>query len=194
MNEIVKTPFLRPNLQSQGEVPPEGELCLSPDIWCAGIHPMANFQEALATQESYGMLSVEPLVENKKNYFYVRCKNGSSELVEQLQVKLYYTRATIICWPSEWIEMDTDNSQATHINVIESIPAGEVGVVQAPFVWDFHTRPQTGDEYCFIAQLFSDLYPNPKPSVQKPIYIAAMLTNGLLWAEQNIRQMERKII
>lgn len=190
MSEKVKTPFLRPNLQNQGEVPPEGELCVSPDIWCAGIHPVADFQNTLATDESYAKLSSEPLVENKKNYFYVRCKNGSDETVSQLQVKLYYTRASIICWPGDWVEIGIDTAQSSTTNTIEAVEAGAIGVVKAPFVWDFHSQPACDDNYCFIAQLFSDKYPNPLPSVQHPIYIAAMLEKNLLWAEQNIRTME----
>lgn len=187
MNEIVKTPFLRPNLENQGEIPPTGSVVSSPDIWCAGIHPVADYRKVLSQPDSYVTMSEEIPVENMDNYFYVRCKNGASEDID-MQVQLYYTNASLVCWPSDWKPIDVDNRE-DKINYIPSMKPGEIGVTEAPFVWAIPKRPQSGDEYCFIARLFSDKFPNKIPSGISPVYMASLIQNNLMWTERNILKM-----
>lgn len=187
MNEFVKTPFMRPNLENQGEIPPTGNIALSPDIWCAGTHPVANYREVLKQPDSYAAMSEVIPVENMDNYFYVRCKNRSEESTD-MQVQLYYTNASLICWPSNWKAMEVDNRE-DKINYIPPMKPDEIGVTAAPFVWKIPQRPKVGDEYCFIARMFSDKYRNLIPSGISPIYMASIIQNNLLWAERNIAQI-----
>ena len=187
MNEFVKTPFMRPNLENQGEIPATGNIALSPDIWCAGVHAVANYQEILKQPDSYATMSEEIPVENMNNYFYVRCKNRAEEKTD-MQVQLYYTNASLICWPSNWKAIKVDNCE-DKINYIPPMKPDEIGVTAAPFVWELPKSPIAGDEYCFIARMFSDKYPNPIPSSKSPIYMASIIQNNLLWAERNIAQL-----
>lgn len=187
MNEIVKEPFLRPNLENQGDIPPKGSIVSSPDIWCAGIHPIADCRKVLSQPDSYATMSEEIPVENMDNYFYVRCKNGADEDTD-MQVQLYYANASLVCWPSDWKPIDVDNRE-DKINYIPSMKSGEIGVTEAPFVWVPPKRPQSDDGYCFIARLFSDKFSNPIPSGISPIHMASLIQNNLLWTEQNILKM-----
>jgi len=187
MAETLKEPFLRPNPNNQGTLPDGTESTTEcPDIWCAGDTPIYDFQKKLS--DDYSKTSDTQYVRGHDNYFYLRMKNGSDSEVKDMSAKLYYAKSSIINWPSEWESVPVENQgKGDAVNSFDTVAAGDVGVVKAPFIL---TRDLAADEcYCFIAQLYSDAYPNPKPSENSPIYISSMLKEHLLWGQQNMAKV-----
>lgn len=187
MAEVLKEPFLRPNPQNQGTLPDGTEsTCECPDIWCAGDTPIFDFQKKLS--DDYNKSSDTQYVRGHDNYFYLRMKNGSDSEIKDMSAKLYYAKSSIINWPSEWEAVPVENhAEGDTANSFGTVAPGAVGVVKAPFIL---TRDLAADEnYCFIAQLYSDAYPNPKPLENNPIYISAMLKEHLLWGQQNMAKI-----
>ena len=194
MNEIVKTPYMRPNLENQGEVPPTGEVICSPDICFAGMHPIADFQTTLKQTESYSQIIEEVATCEVNNYVYLRCRNGAEKAVS-IQAQLYIVPKTKCIFPEEWIPLSVDNREEAEGNTTNIIPLmqpGEIGVAEAPFIWKKPSSDNLND-YCLMARLFSDEFPNDKPqasSVLKPTYMIEFLQDGLLWAQHNISKLE----
>lgn len=184
MAEVLKEPFLRPNINNKGTLPDGKEsTCECPDIWCAGDTPIFDFRKKLA--EDYGKASDTQYVRGHDNYFYLRMKNGSEKEIKDMSARLYYAKASIINWPSEWKSVSVENQdEGDTVNSFGNVAAGAVGVVKAPFILE---RDLAVDEnYCFIAQIYSDAYPNPKPEEDNPLYISSLLKQHLLWGQQNM--------
>lgn len=186
MDTMLKEPYLRPNLNNQGTLPDGTEpLAQCPDIWGAGDAPVADFQNALATAEAYASASSTSYVRGHNNYYYLRLRNGSDQPVRDMSAQLFFAPASLICWPSEWKSVPVENHAPADVtNTFDTVAAGEVGVAKAPFLLPRNLAE--GDKYCLLARLFSDAYPNPMPSELSPIYIASMLTEHLLWGQQNM--------
>lgn len=183
MAEVLKEPFLRPNINNKGTLPDGKEsTCECPDIWCAGDTPIFDFRKKLA--DDYAKASDTQYVRGHDNYFYLRMKNGSEKEIKDMSAKLYYAKASIINWPSEWKSVSVENQdEGDTVNSFGTVAAGAVGVVKAPFILE---RDLAVDEnYCFIAQIYSDDYPNPKPE-DNPLYISSLLKEHLLWGQQNM--------
>lgn len=192
MNEMIKTPYLRPNLENQGEVPPVGELIYSPDICFAGMHPIANFQEVLKQSDSYSQNIEADAVCDVNNYIYLRCKNGSDKACS-IQAQLYIVPEIQCSHPEAWTALPVDNrdeGEGNTVNVIPLMQPGEIGVAEAPFIWK---RPSSHNmqAYSLIARLFSDDFPNEKPEVfLAPTPMSKLLKDGLLWAQHDISKLK----
>lgn len=184
MAEVLKEPFLRPNINNKGTLPAGKEsTCECPDIWCAGDTPIFDFQKKLA--DDYDKASDTQYVRGHDNYFYLRMKNGSEKEIKDMSARLYYAKASIINWPSEWKSVSVENQdEGDTVNSFGNVAAKAVGIVKAPFILE---RDLAVDEnYCFIAQIYSDSYPNPKPNEDNPLYISSLLKQHLLWGQQNM--------
>ncbi|MDE5577086.1 MAG: hypothetical protein K2J11_06840 [Oscillospiraceae bacterium] len=184
MAEVLKEPFLRPNINNKGTLPDGKEsTCECPDIWCAGDTPIFDFQKKLA--DDYDKASDTQYVRGHDNYFYLRMKNGSEKEIKDMSAKLYYAKASVINWPSEWKSVPVENQdEGDTVNSFGTVAAGAVGVVKAPFILE---RDLAVDEnYCFIAQIYSDYYPNLKPAGDSPLYVSSLLKQHLLWGQQNM--------
>jgi hypothetical protein len=178
--------YMRPNLQSNGEVPAQGTLCTSPDIWVAGMTPVANWQTALATSASYTADSGNNVTLNVDNYFYLRACNGLTTAQDRT-VALYYAPSNVIQEPSRWepnvILTDQGNTAAN----IRALPAGAVGVGDQTFVWPRVPPPPGGaDHYCLIAQVNDAQNSNPLPSVENLLDLSALVTNNLGFGWKNL--------
>lgn len=188
MADTLKEPFLRPNPKNQGTLPDGKESVYEcPDIWFAGDTPIADFQKKLA--EDYSKTPEAQYVRGHDNYIYLRMKNGSDKEIRDMSAKLYYAPAAVINWPSEWkaVAVEDHGKETDYPNSFDTVAAGAVGVVKAPFVLE---RDLAVDgHYCFLAQIYSDAYPNPKPPVNSPIGIATMLKEHLLWGQHNITKI-----
>ncbi|HEX8349863.1 MAG TPA: hypothetical protein VF598_07865 [Hymenobacter sp.] len=180
--------YMRPNTANTGSVPSQAPVCNSPDIWVAGIAPVADFQTVLATSDSYALSSASNVVEGLTNYIYVRGMNGSGAVATQT-VQLYYAPDGIIQWPSEWqgnvIKTDQGNAMAN----ITNLAAGAVGVADQPFMWTNVAPPPAGsDHYCLFAQFNDPKNPayNPFPQISSQVDMAALVSNNLAWGWRNI--------
>lgn len=189
MSKKLNEPYLRPNLSNAGTLPDGQEpLAQCPDIWCAGDTPVADFQNTLAADEYYLKASDTSYVAGHDNYFYLRLKNGSAEDVKDISAQLFYAPASLICWPSAWNPVPVENHyKGDATNSFDTVAPGAVGVVKAPFL--LPSTLSVGENYCLIARIWSDKYPNPMPKELSPIYISSMLTNHLFWGQNNMAKI-----
>ncbi len=182
--------FLRPDPASNGTVPVPTNLslCSSPDIWCAGSTPVANFQTALATTNSYATASADNVLEGVPNYIYVRANNSTTQ-VQSTQVQLYGLPSGVLQWPSQWsdwaIPTDITSSPVPLVYASTlSASANAIGVAQNTFVWQNPGAPPVGsDHYCFIAWLNNGN--NPFPNVLSQLDLAGLVTNNLGFGWRN---------
>lgn len=81
--------YMRPNRSNTGTVPATGGMSSSPDIWISGTSPLPDYQNYLASDQSYAAESSNRVTAGMTNYIYVRAKNGGKE-AEEKNVTLYY--------------------------------------------------------------------------------------------------------
>lgn len=177
---------MRPNLASDGTVPAGSPYCTSPDIWVAGTSPVADFQNALATSQSYGSTSQSDIVTNRDNYIYLRGANGTGA-PQSRTAQLYYAPNAVIQWPGRWennvIQTDNGTQQAN----ITALAPGAVGVADQPFFWQNMQPPPPGsDHYCLIAQYNDVNNSNPVPAIDTQLDMAGLIANNLGWGWRNI--------
>ncbi|WP_087500120.1 hypothetical protein [Pseudomonas sp. SID14000] len=200
--------YLRPNLNSDGTVPARSPLSASPDIWIAGTEPVANFQTALATANSYATQSPGTITQGTPNYIYVRGRNGAA-VSSTTKVQLYGVPCASIQWPSEWakygIPTDRDHPDGTqpyYDSSIVSLASSSIGVASDTFVWSNPQPPGGGsDHYCFITWMNNA--GNPFPDVFTQLDMSALITNNLQFGWRNVsmqsgrsptRQMSSQLI
>jgi hypothetical protein len=177
--------YLRPNSDNTGTTPAGGPYCTSPDIWLAGTTPVANYQTALATDQSYGAASSNNIYSGQSNILYLRGKNGST-VTKTINATLYYAPSGIIQSPSWWQNniIKTDAGMPT-ANIVNLAP-GVVGVCDATFVWQNPVPPPPGsDHYCLFAQFNDANNSNPFPNVETPLDMGALIMNNLGWGWRN---------
>ena len=177
--------YLRPNSNNAGSVPSSGPYSASPDIWFAGSTPIANYQQALATDSSYATSSSNNIYSGQTNLIYVRGKNGST-VNKTNTVQLYYAPSGIINAPSQWknnvIKTDTGQAQGNIINLAPNT----IGVCDATFVWTNVTPPPKGsDHYCLFAQFNDANNSNPFPNVDTALDMGSLIMNNLGWGWRN---------
>lgn len=192
MANTLKEPFIRPNINNQGDLPDGTEpLAQSPDIWCAADEPVFDFQNVLAKDENYGKASEKSYIQGHDNYYYLRFKNGSEKPVKDMSAELYYASASLINWPSEWRNVPVEGQKKNDtVNSFDTAAPGAVAVARSPFLLP---RALAADKsYCIIARLWSHEYPNDMPDELSPIYISEMLGSQMLWGEQNIRNISAR--
>lgn len=183
--------YMRPNQGNQGTIPAGAPLCSCPDIWIAGLNPVANFQTALATSQSYATQSANTITKGGPNYIYVRGKNGST-IPRTTKVMLYGLPCAVIQWPAEWakyaIPTDIDHPDGKppiYDSSIVNLAAGSIGVAANTFVWANPQNPPAGsDHYCLITWLDNDS--NPFPNVFSQLDMSALVTNNLQFGWRNV--------
>lgn len=183
--------YMRPNIDNGGVVPATGALCTCPDIWIAGTTPVANFQTALATTNSYATASPAQVQQGLPNYMYVRAQNGSAS-VQSASVQLYALPCAVIQWPASWqaYAVPTDIEHDPSLPPIYGAPMnnvqpGTIAVAANPFVWANPAPPPAGsDHYCFISWMNTPS--NPFPSVFSPLDISALVTTNLGFGWRNV--------
>lgn len=177
--------YMRPNQPSTGIVPASPTFSESPDIWTAGTNPVADFETALATTQSYAQTSPSNIATGMDNYIYLRAANGAATPQERT-AQLYYAPSAVIQWPGEWvnnvIKTDNDDVQAN----ISAVAAGAVGVADQPFLWRRVAPPPSGSHYCLIAQLNDAMNSNPLPEIHTQLDMAGLVRNNLGFGWRNI--------
>jgi hypothetical protein len=178
--------YLRCSLNSDGNVPDNGDSSSSPDIFSNGADALADFQNVLTTAESYSKQPKDKSVTGVDNYCYLRCKNNSNKAISA-KAQLFYVQSSVILWPSCWVDnpMYVDLSGET-VNTIPEIQPGAIGVVERPFIWKTPTPNATNNHYCLIGRLFTEDTPNPIPDVGHPISMATIIQTNLMFAKRNI--------
>ena len=98
--------FIRKNLTDQGVVPATGAYTNTPDIIVSGNMPINNpVQYAKDTWEKNP--GINPIA-NSQNYIYVRGKNLAPKK-QSGHMALYYTKATLIMYPNQWLNNTLKN-------------------------------------------------------------------------------------
>lgn len=177
--------YMRPNLNNGGTVPSGGPLCQCPDIWPDGTQPIANFQTALATTQSYQTQSPSTIAVLASNNLYVRGANGAST-DQSVNVTLYYANSALIQHPSYWenniIPTDQGNSSAN----ITNLAPGAIGVADQTFVWQNASPPSGSGHCCLIAQFNDASNSNPLPDPGTQLDMSQLLLNNLGWGWLNV--------
>ena len=152
--------FMRANLADVGQVPGVGNACTSPDIIPFGSLPYAGDPSSFFTS-NYGSDVGQNVLSGQQNYVYVRGKNLASA-ADAGQVFLYWSKASLLNWPSIWSANSLQTEQrATNVE-IAAAKGGQVAVGQAPFVW---SPAAIGDDhYCLISRVVTADHPNPVPA------------------------------
>jgi hypothetical protein len=176
--------YLRSSLTSDGTIPDNGSYHESPDIFSNGMEPFKDFATVLATPVNYKVQPEDKSITNRDNYCYLRCKNDTSEAVSA-KAELFYTTATVVAWPDNWIPMEVD-VKGTTLNDIKDIQPGAIGVVERPFIWNKPVELSTGNHYCLIGRLSTEKHTNPIPDVHNPIQMAQIIQTNLMYTQRNI--------
>lgn len=169
--------FLRSTLGSTNTIPKPGAQSKSPDIIPYGVTPVAD---PTATFKDYGVDYGQSLQAGIPNYLYMRTKNyGATSYTEQ--PRLFNTPSSLLSFPSKWTEIvATASGSAPSITAA----AGEVGILQDPFVWS-PENPQSGWHYCLIGMIPTPGLPNPEDVLKifQVSDLAALVAKngGLAW-------------
>ena len=177
--------FMRDNLSDIGAVPATGSANHSPDIIPAGTEPVAD--PVSTYTDNWRKDPGKDVSAGRYNYIYVRGKNlfiGP----QQADVHLYYSKASLILWPSVWknnvIKTETEDD---HVTVSPS-RLGEIFVSPTPFLW----KPEPiedYDHYCFVSRVVTSQHPNPIPKDGNINDFAKYVLNnpGVAW--RNVRMV-----
>jgi hypothetical protein len=187
--------YMRPNIANGGVVPASTPLCTSPDIWVAGTNAVANFQQALATTNSYAKDCGTDITQGQPNYIYVRGQNGAST-VQSTPVQLYALPCKVIQWPGDWgrYALPIDNAAdpgsppPSYQANLSKVAPGTVGVADHPFVWQNPQPPTDGsDHYCLIS--WFNTAQNPFPDTFTQLDMSQLVTNDLGFGWRNVRMV-----
>lgn len=182
--------YLRPNSGSDGSVPAPGPYCSSPDIWLAGTTPIANYQTALATAQSYASSSSNNIYSGQNNIIYIRGRNGASA-TKTNNVTLYYSPSGVIQQPSKWQNNIITTDQGARTGNINNLSPGAIGVCDATFLWQTPPPPPPGsDHYCLFAQFNDANNSNPFPSVETALDMGSLIMNNLGWGWRNTSMIQ----
>lgn len=151
--------FLRDNLSSTGEVPGQGTISTSPDLIPYGTSPVNDPVDFFT--DNYGSDVGQDLIANAQNYLYMRAKNLSDSATTG-SFYLYYSKASLLLYPSQWQNNALSTSSGSNSVPIPSTAAGAIAVGADPFTW----QPQmiNDDHYCLIGRIVTDAHPNPIPA------------------------------
>jgi hypothetical protein len=177
--------YMRPNPGDDGSVPAADPYCASPDIWIAGLDPVANFQTALATDQSYASESSNNVFSGQGNLIYVRGRNGATA-DKTVNVSMYYAPSGVIQSPSKWQNNVIPTDQGPAQGTLANVAPGTVGVCDATFLWSDPPPPPPGsDHYCLFAQFNDAANSNPFPDVETVFDMGALIMNNLGWGWRN---------
>jgi hypothetical protein len=151
--------FMRANLADTGQVPGVGNACSSPDIIPVGSLPTPNPQAFFSG--NYHTDVGQNVLSGQQNYVYVRAKSLAAAAAEGT-VSLYWSKASLLNWPSVWSANALKTEQGTTSVAISAPSDGQVVVGQAPFVWS--PAAIEGDHYCLISRVVTAAHPNPIPA------------------------------
>jgi hypothetical protein len=152
--------FMRANLADVGQVPGVGNACTSPDIIPNGSLPYSGDPNTFFAG-NYASDVGKNVLAGEQNYIYVRAKN-LAPAAEAGQVFLYWSKASLLNWPSIWSGNTLRTEQQSTSVEISATKDGQVVVGQTPFVWS--PTMITDDHYCLISRMVTAKHPNPIPA------------------------------
>jgi hypothetical protein len=175
--------YIRKNLNDQGEVPATGAYTNSPDIIVSGTMPI-NHPDQYAKDTWGSDPGVNP-VANANNYIYVRGKNLAPG-AQSGKMALYFTKASLIMYPSIWLKNQLKNSTGEALVPVEAKNNGDVVVTMDPFTW----IPEMigGDHFCLVGMVGTNAHPMPKPTSDNMRDLATYLCNNpnIAWHNVNV--------
>ncbi len=151
--------FTRANLSSVGVVPQQGSPSASPDIIPYGTQPVADPQQFFTT--NYNADPGKNLEGGQYNYIYLRARNLSSSAANGTAY-MYYSKASLLLWPSLWSQNQLQTSQNNGSTTISAPAQGAIAVATDPFLWS--PAPISDDHYCLVSRISTTAHPNPIPA------------------------------
>lgn len=173
--------LLRDYLSDDGTIPTSGTLCFSPDLICNRNVTVTN--PALSFPDYMVDYYKNPYVSHE-NYFYVRAKNMGTGLTdEQAQTYIYYTNASLLMNPADWITHPMKANPGTgdqNNNPLPAAPGGSVVFAKYPFKWTPAPLP-SGQHYCIIGVCST---PNHPWDPANPPRITSV-SDFIVWVQYN---------
>lgn len=174
--------YLRKNLYDNGSVPSGGDYYWSPDIITSGQFPINDIKKYAKDtwMQDVGVNSVA----RATNYVYVRGKNLKQER-QHGKVSLYYSKASLIMYPSNWIKNPLKNSKGEDCVPVEGDP-NEIVVTEDPFTWT--PEMLSDNHYCFVAMVDTGDHKKPVPTSDNMRDLATFLYNNpnVAWRNVNV--------
>jgi len=179
--------YLRKNLDDKGVVPSSGGYYTSPDIIVSGDLPINNIRDYAKTKwaEDVGVDAVA----NATNYIYVRGKNLKTDK-QNGEIALYYTKASLIMYPSIWINNQLKNSSG-ELLIPVSGEADEVIVTEDPFTWI--PEMLNNDHFCLVAMVNTADHKMPTPTSDNMQDLATFLYNNPNVAWRNVTVVDNGV-
>jgi hypothetical protein len=170
--------FLRDNTSDTGSIPANPPVSTSPDIIPYGTSPVTD--PTTFFTGNYGSDVGQDLIANAQNYLYMRAKNLAAG-AESGTVSLYYSKASLLLYPSLWQSNILQTSDGATSVPISASTTGAIAVATNPFTW----VPQaiSGDHYCLIGRIVTATNPNPIPATGNIQDFATYIANnrGMGW-------------
>jgi hypothetical protein len=171
--------LIRNSTTDTGQIPAVGALSSSPDLIPYGTMPIPDPNTLLQDMtKDYGT----DIVQGDPNYFYARGVNLAPG-AESGTVHLYWTKASLITWPSHWESQELLQENGTAGSPVSANAANADFVTAAPLVWT-PGAVNPGDHFCMIGRVVTNTNPNPLPSgmMEMPDYANWVANNrGMSW-------------
>ncbi len=154
--------FMRDNLADIGQIPSPPPAYSSPDIIPYGDLPVAD--PVTFFKGNYGQDVGKDIYKDQYNYIYTRAKN-LAQGPEAGKIHLYYSRASLLLWPSLWSANVIQTEQGADMATVNAQSFAEVVVpdADAAFFWKPAPLPDPSDHYCLISRVETGTHPNPIP-------------------------------
>jgi len=154
--------IMRDSLADIGKVPATGTLSHSPDIVPVGTMPLADPKATL--QGNWYKDIGQNLQANQYNYIYLRGRSLYPTPPETGTVSLFYTPASLIMWPQQWVKNTIKTEQGADTVEFGNTTFGEIVTGSEPFSWDPPPLANSGDHYCLISRVATTGHPDPVPT------------------------------
>lgn len=151
--------FIRDNFGDSGVIPSTGNPWQSPDIipYQSGILTWGQVTSTYPTGPDLG----KPIVNQGLNNIFVRAKNLQQSGTETGSALLYYSKASLLLLPDQWIQVTTGAGQSSVPFLDQSnspqINPGDICLGSEAFV--LTNLPPTNDHYCLIGVASTPLHP-----------------------------------
>ena len=136
-----------------------GALCSSPDILLGGNIPLSAQQ--ISSYKTMSTNAPGDIYYKQPNYLYLR-GHTNKEIAGPAQLHLYHVSSNLILNPSMWLYTQSTQTPtvdgATQLD-LSTIPAGDT-VFPTGFLWQNPDSPSSGNHYCMIAWMQTELHPD----------------------------------
>lgn len=122
-------------------------------LWCSpDIIPYQRDipqKDSFTSEDAYELELGKDILVNEYNYLYVRAMKTTNSLELTCPVKLYWSEASILQHPKQWLENSINTDTHEYQSEIIVSQGSSIGVTNTPFTWN----PNDNNHKCLIAVL-----------------------------------------